>query len=168
MIRVEIDSIRVSLTSQQRVIVLREADGERYLPIWIGPFEAEAITIELQGLPRERPWTHDLMKSILQELEVSVSHVLVNDLREETFFARLVMETDGVEKEVDSRPSDAIALAVRLRVPIYVEEHVMDEVGILPESETSVTGSTDVEEEENLSVFRDFLDSLDIDESGKG
>jgi uncharacterized protein len=168
MIRVEIDSIRVSLTSQQRVIVLRETEGERYLPIWIGPFEAEAITIELQGLPRERPWTHDLMKSILQELEVGVSHVLVNDLRDETFFARLVMESEGVEKEVDSRPSDAIALAVRLRVPIYVAEHVMDEVGILPESESDAAGPSEGEDEENLSVFRDFLNSLDIDESGKG
>ena len=168
MIRVEIDSIRVSLTSQQRVIVLRETDGERYLPIWIGPFEAEAITIELQGLPRERPWTHDLMKSILQELDVTVTHVIVNDLRDETFFARLVIDSDGVEKEVDSRPSDAIALAVRLRVPIYVAEHVMDEVGILPESESHSAGGSDVEDEENLSVFRDFLSSLDIDETGKG
>ena len=103
MIRVEIDSIRVSLTSQQRVVVLREVEGSRYLPIWIGPFEAEAITIELQGLPRERPWTHDLMKSILDELGASVSYVLVNDLRGEIFYARLVLELDGVEKEVDSR-----------------------------------------------------------------
>ena len=167
MIRVEIDSIRVSLTSQQRVVVLREVEGSRYLPIWIGPFEAEAITIELQGLPRERPWTHDLMKSILDELGASVSYVLVNDLRGEIFYARLVLELDGVEKEVDSRSSDAIALAVRMKVPIYVAEKVIDEVGILPESEGSASALTDTEEAENLAVFREFLDSLDIDESGK-
>lgn len=167
MIRVEIDSIRVSLTSQQRVIVLREADGDRYLPIWIGPFEAEAITIELQGLPRERPWTHDLIKSVLDELGATVSHILVNDLRNETYFAHIILEQDGVEKEIDSRPSDAIALAVRTRVPIYVAQHVMDEVGILPESESSSQGLSDEEEEENLSVFRDFLNSLDTGETGK-
>ena len=167
MIRVEIDSIRVSLTSQQRVIVLREVDGNRYLPIWIGPYEAEAITIELQGLPRERPWTHDLIKSILEELQVSVSHVLVNDLRDDTFFARLILEMDGIQREVDSRPSDAMALAVRARVPIYVAQHVMDEVGILPESEKESAILTEEEEEENLSVFRDFLESLEIDDSDK-
>jgi len=167
MIRVEIDSIRVSLTSQQRVVVLREVEGDRYLPIWIGPFEAEAITIELQGLPRERPWTHDLMKSILDELGATVSHVIVNDLRGEIYYARLVMELNGVEKEVDSRSSDAIALAVRMRVPIYVAEKVIDEVGILPESENTQAGLSDTEEAENLAVFRDFLNSLDIDDAGK-
>jgi len=167
MIRVEIDSIRVSLTSQQRVIVLREVDGNRYLPIWIGPYEAEAITIELQGLPRERPWTHDLIKSILEELQVAVSHVLVSDLRDDTFFALLILEMDGIRREIDSRPSDAMALAVRARVPIYVAQHVMDEVGILPESEKESVILTEEEEEENLSVFRDFLESLEIDDSDK-
>jgi len=166
MIRVVIDSVRVSLMSQHRVIVLREMNGDRYLPIWIGPFEADSITIELQGIPMARPLTHDLIKSILNELNVTVSHVVVNDLRDDTFYARIVLEVNGTRKEVDSRPSDAIALAVRARVPIYVAKHVMDIASIVPESEEE-TSELSEEEEKNLAVFRDFLDSLNLDESDK-
>lgn len=166
MIRVVIDSVRVSLISQHRVIVLREMNGDRYLPIWIGPFEADSITIELQGIPMARPLTHDLIKSILNELNVTVSHVVVNDLRDDTFYARIVLEVNGTRKEVDSRPSDAIALAVRVRVPIYVAKHVMDIASIVPESEEE-TSELSEEEEKNLAVFRDFLDSLNLDESDK-
>jgi len=163
MIRVVIDSVRVSLMSQHRMVVLREADGNRYLPIWIGPFEADSITIELQGVPMARPLTHDLLRSVLEELGVGVSYVLVNDLRDDTFYARIVLDVKGTQREVDSRPSDAIALAVRVRSPVFVDEKVMDQASIVAESETEAPALS-VEEEQNLSVFRDFLDSLDKEE----
>jgi len=163
MIRVVIDSVRVSLMSQHRMVVLREADGNRYLPIWIGPFEADSITIELQGVPMARPLTHDLLRSVLEELGIGVPYVLVNDLRDDTFYARIILDVNGAQREVDSRPSDAIALAVRMRSPVFVDEKVMDQASIIAESETEAPALS-VEEEQNLSVFRDFLDSLDKEE----
>jgi bifunctional DNase/RNase len=169
MIRVVIDSVRVNLMSQHRVVVLREENGNRYLPIWIGPFEADSITIELQGVPMARPLTHDLLKSILDELHVGVAHVVVSDLLDDTFYARIVLEVDGLQKDIDSRPSDAIALAVRTKVPIYVSRHVMDEAAIMPESEAETCALTGEEMDENLSVFREFLEDLDGGEtSAKG
>jgi uncharacterized protein len=167
MIRVVIDSVRVSLTSQHRVVVLREVDGNRYLPIWIGPFEADSITIELQGVPMARPLTHDLLKTVLQELNASVSHVLVNDLRDDTFYARIALQVEGVDHSVDSRPSDAIALAVRVQAPIYVSRQVMDQAGILPESGVEAAAEPATDDEDNLNVFKDFLDSLDFGQPGK-
>jgi bifunctional DNase/RNase len=122
MVEVTIDSIRVSLMNQHRVVVLKETDSDRYLPIWIGPFEADAITIQLQGVQVPRPLTHDLLKSFIRELGVKVSHVLVSELRNDTFFAQIVVDVDGNSMEIDSRPSDAIALAVRVGAPIFVSE----------------------------------------------
>jgi uncharacterized protein len=165
MIRVVIDSVRVNLMSQHRVVVLREEEGNRYLPIWIGPFEADSITIELQGVPMARPLTHDLLKSILDELHAEVAHVVVSDLLDDTFYARIVLDVDGLQKEIDSRPSDAIALAVRTKVPIYVAHHVMDEAGIVPESEAESCILSKEEMDENLSVFREFLEDMDDDET---
>src|SRR5512141_1273572 len=118
-IQVSIDSIRVSLVSPHRIVVLKDT-SDRFLPIWIGPFEADAITIALQGNQVARPLTHDLLKSIITEAGGNPSQIVVNDLREDTFFARIVMELDGRNVEVDSRPSDAIALAVRFAIPIFV------------------------------------------------
>ena len=161
MIRVVVDSIRVSLMSQHRVVVLREVDGDRYLPIWIGPFEADSMTIELQGVPMARPLTHDLLKSILEELGAEVQYVVVNDLRDDTFYARIVLEVSEVRHEIDSRPSDAIALAVRVKAPIYVAPHVMDEAGILSESAEQAPELSE-EEEENLSIFEEFLENLNL------
>lgn len=161
MIRVTIDSIRVSLISQHRVVVLKEQEGERYLPIWIGPYEADAITITLQGIRVARPLTHDLLKNVIDAMNAVVSHVIVNDLREDTFYATIVLEVDGDRVEVDSRPSDAVALAVRVSAPVFVEEDVMDRAGIVPEpGHEGVTP----EEEEELSVFKDFVESLDMDD----
>ncbi len=162
MIEVTVDSVRVSLMSQHRVVVLKEMDTERYLPIWIGPFEADAITIQLQGVQVARPLTHDLLKALIIELGARVSHILVNDLRNDTFYAQIVMDSNGRRIELDSRPSDAIALAVRMHVPIFVAEKVMDQAAITPEEELA-TGLSK-EEEEKLSVFRDFVDSLDLDD----
>ena len=172
MIKVEIDSIRVSLMSQDRVVVLRDHETERYLPIWIGPFEAEAIRVELQGVEVTRPLTHDLLKSVIRALGGELEHILVNDLRNDTFFARLMVKANGREMEIDSRPSDAIALAVRMKVPIFVAESVMEKAAIRPESEVADQPSSAApgrdapaeNEEEDLGVFKDFLNNLDLDD----
>lgn len=163
MVEVTIDSIRVSLMTQHRVVVLKESDTDRYLPIWIGPFEADAITIQLQGVQVPRPLTHDLLKSFIRELGISVSHVLVSELRNDTFFARIIVDINGNSKEIDSRPSDAIALAVRVGAPIFVAEQVMDLASITPEEEINIEEATTPEEAQNLAPFRDFVESLDLD-----
>lgn len=158
MVQVTIDSIRVSLVSPQRLIILKDSDQERFLPIWIGPFEAEAITIKLQDVDVKRPLTHDLLNKFIKELGGIVSHVLVNELRDDTYYARIVVGIDGKTVEIDSRPSDAMALAVRAGVPIFVAEEVMEKASITPEED-----QTD-EESEDLSLFRDFVNTLDLDD----
>jgi bifunctional DNase/RNase len=167
MVEVTVDSIRVSLMTQHRVVVLKETDSDRYLPIWIGPFEADAITIQLQGVQVPRPLTHDLLKSFIRELGIKVSHVLVSELRNDTFYAQIVIDVDGDSMEIDSRPSDAIALAVRVGAPIFVSEQVMGLASITPEEEiTAETEATTSQEAENLAVFRDFVESLNLDDLG--
>ncbi len=163
MVECMIDSVRVSLMTQHRVVVLKETDSDRYLPIWIGPFEADAITIQLQGVQVPRPLTHDLLKSVIRELGVKVSHVLVTELRNDTFFAQIVVDVNGKSMEIDSRPSDAIALAVRVGAPIFVSEQVMSLASITPEEGLSLEATTP-EEEEGLAIFRDFVESLDLDD----
>ncbi len=177
MIECKIESIRVSLVTQQRVVILKELGSERYLPIWIGPYEADAIALELQEVPVQRPFTHDLLRNVITDLGASVTHVLINDLRDDTFFARLVLDVQGRHAEVDSRPSDAIALAVRAKCPIFVEEAVMDRAGVTLDTENS-SGDDDLPEgeslpqaeradEDRLSVFRDFINSIYMDDLGK-
>jgi bifunctional DNase/RNase len=168
MIEVIIDSIRVSLMSQHRVVVLKDVNSERYLPIWIGPCEAEAITVKLQEMPAPRPLTHDLLKSIVRELGGRITHIFINDLRQDVYYARIVIDVAGEQIEVDSRPSDAIAVAVRANVPIFVAESVMDKAATEPdedvekEEEPDITpGETD---ETRLSAFADFVDTLDFDD----
>ncbi len=173
MIQVKIDSIRVSLMSQHRVVVLKDVDTERYLPIWIGPFEADAITIQLQGVQVARPLTHDLLKSLIDEMGAKISHVMVNELKNDTFFARIVMDVDGQRMEIDARPSDAIALAVRANAPLFVADDVMAAASIVPE--TSLEDSDregqpepmSEEEQQQLAIFRDFIEELDLDDLGK-
>lgn len=171
MVEVVIDSVRVSLTNQQRIVVLRENNAERYLPIWIGPYEAEAITIALQEVEVARPQTHDLLKNVLKSLNARLARVEIISLREDVFYGNLVVETDGQIINIDSRPSDAIALAVRWHVPILVAQEVLQVAGIIPEQEISeqdkpAAGETNLPEEpvsdERLSVFDDFLKNLDI------
>lgn len=176
MIEVIIDSIRVSLMTQHRVVILKVPNTERYIPIWIGPFEADAITYELQDMPQQRPFTHDLIKSVIQEMGGQVKYVLVNDLRNDVFYARLVIEVDGKLIDIDSRPSDAIAVAVRAKAPIYVAQHVLDKAGAEPDEdiEKSVIARDDTEQpfksekeapdETRLSAFADFVNSLDLDD----
>lgn len=163
MIEVVIDSIRISLISQHRIVMLRDADGERQLPIWIGPCEAEAITIELQDVEIARPVTHDLLKNVITHMKGTVSHILINELREQVFHARLFVDVQGEMLEIDCRPSDAIALAVRVKVPIFVDESVMDEAGILPEADVQEE-PTEETGPEKLDAFMDFVDNLDFDD----
>lgn len=164
MIEVSVDSIRISLVSQHRIVVLREIDSERQLPIWIGPYEADAITIELQDVEVARPVTHDLLKNVIEELGGKVSHVLIKALQEGVFYASLFVDINGELKEIDSRSSDAIALAVRVKVPIFVNEEVMDQVGVLPEPDILEEEEKGADSEEILDVFSDFVDSLDFED----
>jgi uncharacterized protein len=138
MIEVVIDSIRVSLMSQHRLVILKDTTSDRYLPIWIGPCEADAITIELQEVPSQRPLTHDLLKATIRELGGKVDHILINDLRNDVYYARIVVDVDGRKIEVDSRPSDAIALAVRVKTAIFVADTVMDKAAIEPDEDVEL------------------------------
>lgn len=170
MVEVIIDSIRVSLMSQQRIVILREVDDERYLPIWIGTPEADSITIALQEVEVARPLTHDLVKNIFNSFDARILRVEVVALQEDTFYGNIVAEVDGRTVNIDSRPSDALALAVRAHVPIMVSKTVMDMAGIIPEEDMQEEGEELGEGEgveagsERLSVFEDFLENLEIDQ----
>ena len=131
-----IDSIRVSLMNYQRVVILKEKSADMYLPIWIGPAEADSIAVKLQDVSVPRPLTHDLLNLVITTLGGSVSHIVVSDLLNDTFYAKIVIDCGGKYLEVDSRPSDAIALAVRVEAPIYVEEEVMSKAGVSIDVET--------------------------------
>ena len=159
MIEVKIDSIRVSLMSQHRVVILKDLHSERYLPIWIGPYEADAINIQLQEVEVARPLTHDLLKTIITEMGGEIKRIVVSDLRHDTFYATIFVERDGKRIEIDSRPSDAIALAVRANVPIYVDENVMERAAITPEEDAEAA-------EETPAAFRDLIDNLNLDSLG--
>ena len=186
MIEVVVDSIRVSLMSQHRLVVLKELHAERYLPIWIGTFEADAITVELQETPPPRPLTHDLLKATIEQMGGQIKHILINDLRNNVYYARIVIEHNGDMVEVDARSSDAIAVAIRGKSPIFVNETVMERAAIEPdeeiegflENELSEADAADFlgefadeppteaakVDESKLSAFADFLDTLDIDD----
>lgn len=171
MVEVVIDSIRVSLMNQQRIVILREVDQERYLAIWVGVYEAEHLTIALQEVEVSRPLTYNLFSSILKALNARILQVEVVALRKDTYYGNIVLEANGQILNIDSRPSDAINLAARANVPILVARDVMDAAGIIPE-EDEVDDSTDLSEadeipekgEERLSVFEDFLEQLNLDE----
>jgi len=170
LIEVKIDSLRVSLTNQQRIVVLKQVNSDRFLPIWIGPYEAEAITIALQEIEVSRPQTHDLVKNIITSLNANLTRAVIKVLKDDVFYGVLVLEVNGKEFEIDSRPSDAIAVAVRAHAPIMVSERVMDEASIIPEEvEQEDEMITDEEEkepksdqltlgEDRLSIFEDYLE----------
>lgn len=173
MVEVAIDSIRVSLMSQQRIVILREQGADRYLPIWIGVYEAEAITIALQEVEVARPLTHDLLNNLFRQLDARILRVEVVELRDDTFFGNIVVEKDGNIINIDSRPSDALAIAVRAHVPVLVARSVLDTAGIVPEEDieekleapgAAKAETSSVEGDERLSVFSDFLEKLDIEE----
>ncbi|MGE5225761.1 MAG: bifunctional nuclease family protein [Planctomycetaceae bacterium] len=150
MIEMELTGVRVELPTNQPIVLLRERGGERYLPIWIGASEAAAIALSLQGVVTPRPMTHDLMKNILDDLSVQPSRIVVTELRESTFYATIELQRGTDRYEVSSRPSDAIALAVRMEIPIFASEDVLDEAAIL------IPG----DEDEEVEKFREFLDNV--------
>jgi hypothetical protein len=179
MIEMSIDSIRVSLMNYQRVVILKEKVAKRYLPIWIGPAEADAIAVKLQGVTVPRPLTHDLLSSVIDSLGAAIDSIIVSDLKSDTFYAKIILSINGQQMEIDSRPSDALALAVRTDVPIFAEEAVLDKAGILLDEETGKpimeegdevdTKDKKVTEEEmrKLSAFYDFINTLDLDDFDK-
>ncbi len=182
MVEMTIDSIRVSLMNYQRVVILKEKMADRYLPIWIGPSEADAIAVKLQGVSVPRPLTHDLLRSVVDSLGATVNSIVVSDLKNDTFFAKIVLNVDGKQLEVDSRPSDALALAVRVEVPIFVDDSVLDKAGIMLDKETgkpvgdeTATPQTEVQngkavtddDVRRMSAFRAFIDTLDLSDFDK-
>jgi bifunctional DNase/RNase len=177
MLEMNIDSIRVSLMSYQRVVILRVKESNKYLPIWIGPAEADSIAMKLQDVAAPRPLTHDLMGSLIAAMGASVSRIVVSDLSNDTFYAKIVLQHNGSTMEVDSRPSDAIALAVRANAPIFADDTVVEKAGVQMDEETGkpVTpgqgGEADrpVREEElkSLSAFTDFIETLNLDDLGQ-
>ncbi len=177
MVEVVIDSIRVSLMSQQRIVILREQHAERYLAIWIGIYEAEAITLALQEVEVSRPLTWDLLKNVFNTFGARLLRVEVVALRDETFFGNIVAEVGDKTINIDSRPSDALALAVRAHVPVFVTRQIMDSAGITPEEDLQEkpaptapeTPAAPAEEESSsrLSVFEDFLGKLDLSDLDK-
>ena len=178
MVEMTIDSIRVSLMNYQRVVILKEKVAERYLPIWIGPAEADSIAVKLQDVSVPRPLTHDLLQDVIGTLGAVVDFILVSDLQNDTFYAKIVLNVDGSEREIDSRPSDALALAVRANVPIYADDTVMDKAGILLDhdtgkplipgkKETRGKGKVGDEEVEKMSAFYDFINTLDLEDFDK-
>src|SRR6185369_13554379 len=172
LVEMVVESVRVHMLSSRHVVILKEKARDRYLPIWIGPWEASAIAMKLQGLTPERPLTHDLFAAALEGLGARVDRVIISALAEETFHARLLLEHDGHVVEIDSRPSDALALAVRAGGRIFASEAVLDQAalgadGTIGEEEGAdripleSTGEQIVDP--RLDVFRDFVNSLDVD-----
>ncbi|HEX5441307.1 MAG TPA: bifunctional nuclease family protein, partial [Ktedonobacterales bacterium] len=156
-----------------RVVILKDAQTDRYLFIWIANPEAYSIAMELQGTSSPRPLTHDLLKTVITELGGTLSSVIISDLVDDIFYARLVLDADGRHVEIDSRPSDAIALAVRMKVPIFVADSVMEEVGVIVQEGVDLDEAHSATREQsaaadNLDVYRDFINTLDaLDEFGK-
>ena len=174
LVEMVVESVRVHMLSSRHVVILKETERDRYLPIWIGPWEASAIAMKLQGLTAERPLTHDLFAATLEELGARIDRVVISTLAEETYHARLHIELDGRSMEIDSRPSDALALAVRSGVRIFAAEDVLDQAGLGGDSgiddEEGEGGSLEMTGEKivdpRLDVFRDFVNSLDVDLGG--
>jgi uncharacterized protein len=177
MVEVVIDSVRVSLMSPQRMVILRQVDMARYLPIWIGPYEAEAISVALQEVEMARPLTHDLLKNFLDLLKARVLRIEIRELKDDIFYGSILLEADGKITAVDSRPSDAIALAVRVHVPILVSREVMDAASIVPEADLQAEppGSVDEamqappppDDQKRLDIFDEFLKKMDKDKGNE-
>jgi len=146
----EVHGVNLDILTNQPVIILRDNATSRYLPIWIGQFEATAILMEIQGIRPSRPLTHDLLKTIIDKLSAEVDSVVISDLKEGTFYAQIHISINSNKLRIDARPSDAIALAVRTKVPIFADESVLDQAAILSE-----TG-----EDEEVERFREFLNNI--------
>ncbi|MEA2550037.1 MAG: uncharacterized protein QOI00_408 [Chloroflexota bacterium] len=182
LVEMVVESVRVHMLSSRHVVILKESEHDRYLPIWIGPWEASAIAMKLQGLTADRPLTHDLFASALENLGVRVDRVVISTLAEETYHARLHLERDGTTFEIDSRPSDALALAVRTGGRIFASEAVLEQAALGGDGSMTGDEEGDVVSEGSplestgekivdprLDVFRDFVNSLDVDpNTGEG
>ncbi len=177
MVEMTVESVRINLATQQRVVILKTAKQERYLFVWIAHAEAYAIAVELQGTTSLRPLTHDLLKNVIGELGAKIVSIVISDLIDDVFYARIVLDVAGQHVKIDSRPSDAIALAVRAKAPIFVEESVLDRAGVIiepndeaqtPRSRAEQKRAESESEADNLDAYRDFINSLDVlDEFGK-
>ncbi len=191
LVEMQIESVRVHMLSNRHVVILKDNEGDRYLPIWIGAWEASAIAMRLQGLAAERPLTHDLFAAALDRLGVRVERVVISELTDETYHARIHLERDGVQVEVDARPSDALALAVRAEVSIYAADEVLAQAALAADPDEEVgedDGDDDAESEGDrprrrrppiesvgdapadprLDMFRDFVNSLEVDPNAGG
>ena len=176
MIEMIVESMRISQTTYQRVIFLKEKNGEKCLPIWIGPAEADAIGVKMQDLDAPRPLTHDLLRIMIKELDGSIKYIVVTGLEKGTFLGKIIIKTaDNTEIDIDYRPSDGIALALRANVPIYAEKLVLDMAGITLDKETGKLiaderrGTNEprsqpkpVTPEEREGPFSDVIEGLDL------
>jgi len=170
MVEMTIHSVRASPMSPQRVVILKEKGSSRYLPIWIGANEADAIALKLQNIELSRPLTHDLLQSVISGLGAKVEYIVVSELKEDTFYARLSLTVDGTKLDIDSRPSDALALAVRVKAPIFAEESVLEKAGIVLEEDADQSvpeAKVDEQELKGLSAYKDFIDTLNLEDFKK-
>jgi|TARA_B100000530_G_scaffold270744_1_gene183437 bifunctional DNase/RNase len=171
-----IDSIRVSLSNYQRVVILKLKSKEMFIPIWVGPSEADAIAIKLQKVSLPRPLTHDLVVSLLESLSISIEYVLIESMKDETFFAKIAIKNNDKIVMIDSRASDAIALAVRVTCPIYANDDVVEKVSVTLDHKnetvnkknkaTNESNLSDVDNKTDISQFADFIDTLDLESLG--
>jgi bifunctional DNase/RNase len=167
LIEMSVDSIRVHMPTHQHVVILKEKEAERYLPIWIGIHEANAIALKITGITPERPITHDLLVNVLGAVDVSVRRVVVTSLSNEVFYARIMASVNGRDLDIDARPSDAIAVAVRVGAPIFVADEVLDKAGVLPENEREDgEPESSEEDDEKLAIFREMINSMDLPDLG--
>ena len=168
LVEMTVDSIRVHMPTGQHVVILKEKSAERYLPIWIGINEANAIALKITGITPERPITHDLLANILSAVEVSVERIVVTSLSNDVFFARIMARLNGRALDIDARPSDAIAVAVRVGARIFVAGEVLERAGVLPEADKeSGDAEKPAEDDEKLAVFREMINSMDLPDLGK-
>ncbi len=187
MMELVIDSIRVSLLNHQRVVILKQKDTDRYLPIWIGPPEADAIAVRLQEVSVPRPLTHDLLHNSIKALGGEIDRIVISSMENDTYFATIVVRKGDETVEIDARPSDALALAVRAGVQIFAAPEVMEKCGVRLDKESGLAivgddddvsqghthgeeggGPVGDEEREKLSAFSDFIESLDLGDIDSG
>ncbi|MCK4575765.1 bifunctional nuclease family protein [candidate division WOR-3 bacterium] len=157
MVEVKVSAMAFDQGNKTPIIFLKEIDGDMVLPIWIGAPEANAIAMELEGIKPVRPLTHDLLRDILNGINIRVLKVVVSKIENDTFFATIVLEMDNDLFEIDARPSDSIALALRMKVPIYVEEEVMEKSGT----------SIELDNELKKKALKEYLKNMDIEDFGK-
>jgi len=169
-VEMTIHSIRVTETHHQGVVILKEKHSNRYLAIWIGQAEVSAIAMKFQNVELGRPLTHDLLQSVILALGAGPDYVVVCDMEKDTFYAKLALTADGHEIEIDCRPSDALALAVRAEVPIYADDGVLARAGIVLDDDTGEPLKEGKDEEcdsEKLSAFKEFISNLDLQDFEK-